>query len=251
MLAGGTHDRGRKGRGWYTDSRQRLTLAPRRSPRCALSSPRFQSIRLLDESSFQAFMDEAKLQRSLRHRNVVLFYGVGVFEDDSPFLITEFMAKGSLRDVRWSLCCFARCVMRGRVEEGKGRENAAWAPCRCVLLSPHAPLPPLPHTPVCACLWPLSHVSPSPAAHRPPALPCPAPPLPHTPVCACLWPPSPCLTFPRRSPPACPALSRSPIPAAAGQRGSSMGTARGLCQGRRQRPRLSPQPHPAAHASRH
>ena len=120
-------------------------------------------------------MDEAKLQRSLRHRNVVLFYGVGVFEDDSPFLITEFMAKGSLRDVRWSLCCFARCVMRGRVEEGKGRENAAWAPCRCVLLSPHAPLPPLPHTPVCACLWPLSHVSPSPAAHRPPALPCPAP----------------------------------------------------------------------------
>lgn len=57
------------------------------------------SIRLLDESSFQAFMDEAKLQRSLRHRNVVLFYGVGVFEDDSPFLITEFMAKGSLRDL--------------------------------------------------------------------------------------------------------------------------------------------------------
>lgn len=45
-------------------------------------------------------MDEAKLQRSLRHRNVVLFYGAGIFEDDSPFLVTEFMAKGSLREVR-------------------------------------------------------------------------------------------------------------------------------------------------------
>lgn len=45
-------------------------------------------------------MDEARLQRSLRHRNVVLFYGAGIFEDDSPFLVTEFMAKGSLREVR-------------------------------------------------------------------------------------------------------------------------------------------------------
>eukprot|EP00050_Salpingoeca_kvevrii_P003810 m.233958 g.233958 ORF g.233958 m.233958 type:complete len:104 (-) comp10884_c0_seq8:11-322(-) len=36
--------------------------------------------------------------RTLRHRNVVLFYGAGN-DHGSPFLVTEFMGNGSLDDV--------------------------------------------------------------------------------------------------------------------------------------------------------
>ncbi|EGD82479.1 TKL/DICTY4/DRK protein kinase [Salpingoeca rosetta] len=53
------------------------------------------SILSLDEHAIDDFDAEVSLIRSLRHRNIVLFYGAGVM-DEGPFLVTEFMARGSL-----------------------------------------------------------------------------------------------------------------------------------------------------------
>ena len=36
--------------------------------------------------------------RSLRHRNIVFFYGAGDLTT-APFLVTEFMARGTLSDI--------------------------------------------------------------------------------------------------------------------------------------------------------
>lgn len=78
-------------------------------------------MRLLDDSSYQQFMDEAKLQRTLRHRNVVLFYGAGVFADGTPFIVTEFMEHGSLRQVGLRHSSWQR-----NVREEQAATDAAW-----------------------------------------------------------------------------------------------------------------------------
>ena len=42
---------------------------------------------------------EIRFMQTIRHPNVVLFIGAGRTAADCPFLVTEFMARGSLRDV--------------------------------------------------------------------------------------------------------------------------------------------------------
>eukprot|EP00052_Salpingoeca_macrocollata_P026562 m.247258 g.247258 ORF g.247258 m.247258 type:complete len:1160 (-) comp22595_c3_seq2:28-3507(-) len=54
---------------------------------------------LMDEASLKEFESETKLMRTLRHRNVTLFYGFGVNPTRQPFLVTEYMIKGSLRHI--------------------------------------------------------------------------------------------------------------------------------------------------------
>ncbi|EGD73015.1 hypothetical protein PTSG_04724 [Salpingoeca rosetta] len=54
---------------------------------------------MLDSFFVDEFQTEVRLQRTLRHRNVVLFFGAGVFPDGNPFLVTEYMRRGSLQQV--------------------------------------------------------------------------------------------------------------------------------------------------------
>jgi hypothetical protein len=44
----------------------------------------------------QEFDREIEVMRTLRHPNIVLFFGGGHFDDDSPFLVVEYMTRGSL-----------------------------------------------------------------------------------------------------------------------------------------------------------
>eukprot|EP01147_Barroeca_monosierra_P001787 gene1787-4897_t len=57
------------------------------------------AIALLNPDFLDEFQAEVRLQRTLRHRNVVLFFGAGVFPDETPFLVTEYLRKGSLEQV--------------------------------------------------------------------------------------------------------------------------------------------------------
>jgi hypothetical protein len=53
-----------------------------------------------DEQMNEEFEREIVFMRTIRHRNIVLFLGAGKFsEDNIPFLVTEFMENGSLRDI--------------------------------------------------------------------------------------------------------------------------------------------------------
>eukprot|EP00049_Salpingoeca_infusionum_P002770 m.59688 g.59688 ORF g.59688 m.59688 type:complete len:233 (-) comp11778_c0_seq6:804-1502(-) len=58
-----------------------------------------QSMFLLDEQLLEQFQAEVKFQRAQRHRHVVLFYGAGMCQNGIPFLVTEFLKRGSLRQV--------------------------------------------------------------------------------------------------------------------------------------------------------
>ena len=44
-------------------------------------------------------MNLRRFMQTIRHPNVVLFIGAERIAVDCPFLVTEFMARGSLRDV--------------------------------------------------------------------------------------------------------------------------------------------------------
>jgi hypothetical protein len=52
-----------------------------------------------DLDSNSEFAREIRFMQTIRHPNVVLFIGAGRTAAESPFLVTEFMARGSLRDV--------------------------------------------------------------------------------------------------------------------------------------------------------
>eukprot|EP00047_Mylnosiga_fluctuans_P024677 m.167502 g.167502 ORF g.167502 m.167502 type:complete len:1136 (+) comp9904_c0_seq2:40-3447(+) len=56
------------------------------------------ALQALDESAADDFEREVQLLRRLRHRNIVFFYGAGLL-DGVPFLVTEFMARGSLKKI--------------------------------------------------------------------------------------------------------------------------------------------------------
>eukprot|EP00051_Salpingoeca_urceolata_P026639 m.478004 g.478004 ORF g.478004 m.478004 type:complete len:982 (-) comp21009_c0_seq1:1461-4406(-) len=64
-----------------------------------------------DELSAQEFESEIRLQRTLRHRNVALFYGAGCMSDGAPFFVMEALLGGSVksvladpkRDLPWSV----------------------------------------------------------------------------------------------------------------------------------------------------
>jgi serine/threonine protein kinase len=45
------------------------------------------------------FDGEARMLRSVKHANIVLFHGAGVVPNGAPFLVTELMEVGSLHDV--------------------------------------------------------------------------------------------------------------------------------------------------------
>eukprot|EP00049_Salpingoeca_infusionum_P011717 m.204765 g.204765 ORF g.204765 m.204765 type:complete len:1187 (-) comp15011_c0_seq7:1474-5034(-) len=51
------------------------------------------------DSAGSDFDAEVSLIRSIRHKNIVLFYGAGVDEEDCPFLVTEFMHRGALQKI--------------------------------------------------------------------------------------------------------------------------------------------------------
>jgi serine/threonine protein kinase len=42
------------------------------------------------------FENEVKLLRSIRHPHIVLFFGAGQLEEGTPFLVTEYVPRGSL-----------------------------------------------------------------------------------------------------------------------------------------------------------
>lgn len=52
-----------------------------------------------DEELSSAFKDECRTLRTIRHRNVLRFYGAGTTTDGRLFAITELMEMGSLRHV--------------------------------------------------------------------------------------------------------------------------------------------------------
>jgi hypothetical protein len=56
------------------------------------------SVQEIDGKAEADFDAEVAFLRSLRHRNIVFFYGTGV-RGASPFLVTEFMERGSLHSV--------------------------------------------------------------------------------------------------------------------------------------------------------
>eukprot|EP00048_Salpingoeca_helianthica_P008852 m.127314 g.127314 ORF g.127314 m.127314 type:complete len:1181 (-) comp14703_c0_seq1:152-3694(-) len=45
------------------------------------------------------FNQEMRMLRTLRHRNIVFFYGGGVFDSGVPFIVVEFMSRGSLEHI--------------------------------------------------------------------------------------------------------------------------------------------------------
>lgn len=53
-------------------------------------------IESMDEITWKEFETEVNFMRSIRHPHIVLFHGAGLFEDGMPFLVTEFVARGSL-----------------------------------------------------------------------------------------------------------------------------------------------------------
>eukprot|EP00051_Salpingoeca_urceolata_P016824 m.226081 g.226081 ORF g.226081 m.226081 type:complete len:1255 (-) comp18789_c0_seq9:65-3829(-) len=53
----------------------------------------------LDEQTTVEFQQEAAFLKTLRHKNVVLFFGAGSFADEQPFIVLEYMARGSLGQI--------------------------------------------------------------------------------------------------------------------------------------------------------
>ena len=44
----------------------------------------------------ESFAHEVHFVQTTRHRNILFFYGTGVDQLNTPFLVTEWMARGSL-----------------------------------------------------------------------------------------------------------------------------------------------------------
>lgn len=52
-----------------------------------------------NDSVMEEFEQEIKFMQTVRHPNIVLFLGAGRTRDGSPFLVSELVARGSLRDL--------------------------------------------------------------------------------------------------------------------------------------------------------
>ena len=50
-----------------------------------------------DDSVIWEFEREIKFMQTIRHPNIILFLGAGRTSDNSPFIISEFVSRGSLR----------------------------------------------------------------------------------------------------------------------------------------------------------
>jgi hypothetical protein len=57
-----------------------------------------QRARDMDEGVIEEFESEVRFMRTLRHRNIVFFYGAGV-TGSMPFLVCEYLSRGSLRGI--------------------------------------------------------------------------------------------------------------------------------------------------------
>eukprot|EP00051_Salpingoeca_urceolata_P010285 m.125262 g.125262 ORF g.125262 m.125262 type:complete len:1355 (-) comp16649_c0_seq1:659-4723(-) len=57
-----------------------------------------ESVQLWDDLAVEEFQAECKLMRSLRHRNIVFFYGAGL-TDGVPFLVIEWLPLGNLTTI--------------------------------------------------------------------------------------------------------------------------------------------------------
>ncbi|EGD79981.1 TKL protein kinase [Salpingoeca rosetta] len=58
-----------------------------------------QSVMMFDESTVLEFEKEVEFLQRTRHPNVVRFFGAGTDPSGSPFLVLEFVAMGSLKDL--------------------------------------------------------------------------------------------------------------------------------------------------------
>ena len=52
---------------------------------------------MADEETMHEFLAETKFMRSIRHPNIVFFYGAGIL-DNLPFLVTGLQSKSSQHD---------------------------------------------------------------------------------------------------------------------------------------------------------
>ncbi|EGD77261.1 TKL/ARK protein kinase, partial [Salpingoeca rosetta] len=66
----------------------------------------------MDESMIDMFEREVRVMRGLRHKNIVLFYGAGMFEQQ-PFLVMEYCPRGSLHSVLAAAAAAAAAVGEG------------------------------------------------------------------------------------------------------------------------------------------
>ncbi|EGD79945.1 TKL protein kinase [Salpingoeca rosetta] len=58
-----------------------------------------QGVMMFDENTVQEFEKEVEFLQKTRHPNVVRFFGAGTDPSGSPFLVLEFVAMGSLKDL--------------------------------------------------------------------------------------------------------------------------------------------------------
>ncbi|EGD83673.1 TKL protein kinase [Salpingoeca rosetta] len=58
-----------------------------------------QGVMMFDENTVQEFEKEVEFLQRTRHPNVVRFFGAGTDPNGSPFLVLEFVALGSLKDL--------------------------------------------------------------------------------------------------------------------------------------------------------
>jgi hypothetical protein len=57
------------------------------------------ALMMLDEAAVADFERECAFMKSVRHANIILFYGAGRLEDGTPFLVLELSERGSLRSM--------------------------------------------------------------------------------------------------------------------------------------------------------
>ena len=53
----------------------------------------------MDRRTVLEFQREIEVMRAIRHPNIVYFFGGGTFPDNSPFLVVEYMSRGSLMSI--------------------------------------------------------------------------------------------------------------------------------------------------------
>ncbi|EGD80079.1 TKL protein kinase [Salpingoeca rosetta] len=89
-----------------------------------------ESLMLLDDTMVVEFEKEVEFLQKTRHPNVVRFFGAGTDPNGSPFLVLEFVALGSLRDLLGKdMEQVLREVKNRKFEEsGAGRDdvNSVW-----------------------------------------------------------------------------------------------------------------------------
>lgn len=80
----------------------------------------------LDPEALAMFEEEVRFMQSTRHHNIVFFYGAGDDEEEgTKFIVTEFMERGSLRNVLDNKGQFSGEVARSRERSTRKRVNVS------------------------------------------------------------------------------------------------------------------------------